>query len=68
MVRRALARRGGAEYSPWAVASRHLGQVQAFLGSSSGTSNCAEAWTAFVEKKVSRQRHPQLALFCESCT
>ena len=58
LVRRALARRGGAEYSPWAVASRHLSQVQAFLDSSSGTSDCAAAWTAFVQKKVSRQRHP----------
>jgi hypothetical protein len=60
VVRRALARRGGAEYSPWAVASRHLGQVQAFLGSSSSTSDCAEAWAAFVQKEVSGQQAPSV--------
>lgn len=62
--RRALARRGGAEYSPWTVASRHLGAVQAFLNGGTDLGDCAQAWTAFVQKKVCEG----CFLACRDCT
>lgn len=51
LLHRALGRRGGAEYSPWAVAARHLASVSALLGGSPEHAACAGNWTAFVQGK-----------------